>query len=260
MSAVKITKLFDGWCRNENRQVGRHCLALLQEEDDGRAHALSRLEKIVPSHYEAPERLAHQIERFGWPKTAEMLKQTLPQTLRARSGELGEILGTSYVDECLPPFQVPIRRLRWKDGREMAMRGDDLIGIATEPGSGAMLFLKGECKSRQSLSTTVINEARVALDANQGLPTAHTLAFVSRCLFDLDRVAEADAIDDELVNGIQPSKVSHFIFALSGNEATTACEGHLQGCTTQVGQHLVSLVIEDHAEFIESIYQGVTRA
>ena len=45
---------------------------------------------------------------------------------------LGEILATEAVPAIVPTFQVPIKRLRWLDGRESALRGEDVIGISVE--------------------------------------------------------------------------------------------------------------------------------
>jgi hypothetical protein len=62
------------------------------------------------------------------------------------SGELGEILATELVEEMMD-YEVPVRRLRYKDGREMALRGDDFIGIRVNA-AGNLHLLKGESKSR----------------------------------------------------------------------------------------------------------------
>jgi hypothetical protein len=51
----------------------------------------------------------------------------MPQQAKGRLGDLGEILATELVEERIN-LRVPVRRLRDKDGRNMAMRGDDFIG------------------------------------------------------------------------------------------------------------------------------------
>ena len=57
-----------------------------------------------------------------------ILRALLPQTPRARSGDLGEILASELVkDET--NLRLPVRRMRFKDGREVVMRGDDFIGV-----------------------------------------------------------------------------------------------------------------------------------
>ena len=84
-----------------------------------------------------------------------------------RSGDLDEILAAEYIAE-RTPFTVPIKRLCWKDNRNIAMRGEDVIGIERQPGSRT-LRLKTEAKSRASLTAATVAEARAALDKDNGL-------------------------------------------------------------------------------------------
>ena len=72
--------------------------------------------------------MASTLERLGKPAAAEKLRIKLPQVTKIRSGDIGEILTTDYIDE-ETVFSVPIKKLRWKDHRNMAMRGDDVIGV-----------------------------------------------------------------------------------------------------------------------------------
>ena len=64
------------------------------------------------------------MKRLGYKVAAKILSEAMPQTPKGRSGDLGEILATELVEEEIG-LRVPVRRLRYKDGRNMAMRGDD---------------------------------------------------------------------------------------------------------------------------------------
>ena len=79
------------------------------------------------SHYDRLERIADDVQRLGYKVAAGILRAQLPQTDKGRSGDLGEILATELVEEEIG-LRVPVRRLHYKDGRNMAMRGDDFIG------------------------------------------------------------------------------------------------------------------------------------
>jgi len=118
--------------------------------------------------YASPDRIAHILEKLGKSKAAAYVREKLPKGNKPRSGDLGEILATQYIDECTE-YDVPIRRLRWKDHREMAMRGDDVIGIGSAEVDLPIRFIKSETKSRLALSTAVVLEARLALNDNGGL-------------------------------------------------------------------------------------------
>ena len=82
---------------------------------------------------------------LGNPKPRSIDRAKLPTGPKSRSGDVGEILASSFVDE-FTGYTVGVLKLRWKDHREMAMRGDDIIGVA--PTRLGLRFLKGEVKSR----------------------------------------------------------------------------------------------------------------
>ena len=86
---------------------------------------------------------------------------------KQRSGsDLGEILATEYVNRGHWGYEAPVHRLRWKDGRDLAMRGDDIIGFNFK--KQPVGRLKGESKSRAVLADATLDEARTALQEAQG--------------------------------------------------------------------------------------------
>ena len=217
------------------------------------------LAATVASHYDEPQRLIDRIGRIGYQKTAAHLASILPQTKKARSGDMGEILATEAVPEFLRPFRVPIKRLRWKDAREQAMRGEDLIAvdIAAQP----VRFIKGESKSRLALAPGVIGEARAALNSNDGRPSQHAMSFIMNRLFESGEEALALIFEDYLLNRRIPlQQLMHLIFTLSGNDATVAHTDDLAACDGTVERRTIALRIEDHQEFIASVFDEVTHA
>ncbi|WP_258960707.1 DUF1837 domain-containing protein, partial [Klebsiella pneumoniae] len=91
----------------------------------------------------------------------------MPQTSRSRSGDLGEILATELVEEEIG-LRVPVRRLRYKDGRNMAMRGDDFIGAGYDGNGEKLWLLKGEAKSNRVLGKATVTSARKVLNRDNG--------------------------------------------------------------------------------------------
>jgi hypothetical protein len=168
--------LFPKWCETEDVNVDRHKLHVFRERDGVRQSLDKEIEQAVISHYEDPLRLSERIGRVGLPKAAAVLRDMLPRTKRARSGHLGEVFATEVVPSVLKGFEIPIKRLRWLDGREAALRGEDLIGV--ERANGGVRFLKGESKSRANLGAGVIAEAREMLAANDGRPSQHALGYI----------------------------------------------------------------------------------
>jgi hypothetical protein len=157
----------------------------------------------------------------------------------------------------LKTFYIPIKRLRWLDGREAALRGEDLIGI--EHKNRGVRFLKGESKSRSKLTPAVVGEAREILLANDGRPSQHAVSFIMHRLFELGQDQLAIVFEEfMLLKPITAEQIVHLLFTLSGNDAATALEKDLQACPAEIEQHAISLHIADHQDFIAGIYDRVS--
>ena len=215
--------LYDDWCDNDNQKDGKKSLWKLTEKAKGRAKIVARLAETVRSHYDLLERIAKDVEALGYDAAAAILRERLPRGNKARSGDLGEILASELVEERLG-FNVPVRRMRYKDGREVALRGDDFIGAGYDEGYKLWL-LKGESKSRIALAKGAIVSARKALNRDNGRCTPHSLLFVADRL--LDQGGEMEALGREMrkevaAKALPPSRIDHALFTLSGNAPPSA--------------------------------------
>ena len=249
---VKRT-LFATWCDEQDSVINGHHLHLVTEKPNVRSTLLSRLRTATAAHYDDPRRFAARTRRLGYRKAAKLLRQLQPTRAGARSGDVGEILATELVPALLPDFRIPIKRLRWKDGRNMAMRGEDLIGIAEH--ASPPRFLKGECKSGQNIGAGVVAEARRALKAYVGRPSQHAMAFVMNRLFELNDDATAKIFEEYLLNRqLKRTQLIHFTFALSGNNSAAALNDDLDAYTGRIEQHAVAMRIKDHKKFIASLF------
>ncbi len=248
---------FNDWCDAADSNVGAHPLRILSGDPARLNAAIAATAAVVPTHYAAEERVAGILRRLGKTEAAKFVEGKLPTSKSIRSGDLGEILATEFI-ATQSGFQVPIKRLRWKDHRNMAMRGDDVIGIDQDPQARGLLFLKTEAKSRVALSAAVVAEARAGLDKDGGLPSAHALSFIADRLAELGNDGLSDAIlDAQLKYGIQPQNVRHLLFTFSGNDPKTHLTGSLQTYAGGIGQWSVGLRIEGHAAFVATVYDRV---
>lgn len=140
----------------------------------------------------------------------------------------------------------------------MAMRGEDVIGFLQDPETQRLQFLKTEAKSRASLTTQVVTEARAGLDKDDGLPSPHALSFISARLLETGNGPLADAIDDALlVHGISAQSVQHLLFTFSGNAPAAFLTASLQAYPGQITQWGVGLHVNGHAAFIGAVYDQV---
>lgn len=248
--------LFTTWCDISATPQGVHRLIVLTEKSGGRGKILKALGEIVRSHYEDPDVIADDLKRLGYKKTAAFLRKELPASRRARSGDLGEILATEFVTR-RTDYKVPVKRLRYKDGRELALRGDDLIGLLTA--SGKLQFLKGEAKSRKSMDEKTVKEARKALRKNRGRPSSHSLNFIAKRLIDssdAEHQGLGRQIRDALIDrSITSDQVKHMIFAFSRNDARALLGADIKAYTGSIAQRAVAFRVDDHQAFIALIFK-----
>ncbi len=249
--------MLDEWLQIDEDQFDeRKTLFRLTEKQGGRAAVADRIIERVRSHYDDLEHIADDVDRLGFPGASEILRERLPRTPRARSGEMGEILAIEFI-EFQTGFRIPVRRLRYKDGREMALRGDDFLGIDDDEDE-RLSFLKGEAKSGQAVTNAVITDARDRLSKDDGRPTPISLLFVA------DRLLDAEGDDKELGRRIRdevarrtvpPQRISHGLFTLSGNVPQDALEDDLDAAD-EVHIHIsANLHVQDHQAFIAEIYE-----
>lgn len=206
----------------------------------------------IPGQYADPHRIAGILARLGKPAAAKYLKGKLPTTKRARSGDLGEIIGAQYAALELGFQQV--EKLRWKDHREMSMRGDDLVGVRAGA-DGTLELLKGEAKSRAMLGTATVEEADDALKRDQGLPSPYALSFTADRLHELGEHTLANLVDDaQLGTGINQRQVVQLLFTFTGNDPRNLLRKNTSAYDGRVRRLAVGLQVSAHQAFIADVY------
>ena len=248
---------FDEWCATTNEVVNGHDLSSLAPLPGKLDLAKGALAKVVPAHYTSDARVARILNRLGKAKAATYVELKLPTSKSIRSGDLAEILGTTYVLE-RTDYTAMINRLRWKDHRNMAMRGDDIIAIRWSRKGQRLEFLKGESKSRASLTSAVINDAVAALKKDSSRPSPHALAFMADQLHATKQTDLGDALDDALLkDGIVLAQVEHLLFVFSGNDPVPFLKTTLETYGGRVRQRAVGLHVSTHQSFIKDVFEAV---
>ena len=248
---------FNDWCVSVDEPVGSHFRRVMTGQAASLPTGIQATAATVPGHYASEEQVARALARLGKPAAAALIQGKLPTTKGIRSGDLGEIYATEWIDSH-SGYRAPIKRLRWKDHRNMAMRGDDVIGILQDAQTQRLHFLKTEAKSRATLTAQVLIEARTGLDKDGGLPSAHALSFISARILELDNLPLADAIDDALLkHGIPVQNVRHLLYTFSGNPPDALLTASLQAYPGPVNQWGIGLHVEGHATFIGAVYDRV---
>lgn len=225
-------------------------LVVLNELRNARAAMDESIQEAVEDHLAGLDIIA---KMGGYPKTVDYIRNKLPSSKRVRSGDFGEIMASEYVDQ-FTDYRVPIKKLRWKDDRSMAMRGNDVIAIKKT--DRRYRLLKGESKSRAALSEAAVKEAVDGLAKHAGRPNPCSLAFISSRLREAARHTEAEVFEDFQSRAPKLDQIEHMVFTLSGNNPT----GHLKKFAdkgAKVRRHLVGCVIADHQQFIASVFENI---
>ena len=236
---------------------GTHEFIKLEVKAEEFQNLVSGLVGLIPEHYADPMSLARTLVRLGKHAAAEKLRIKIPEAKKIRSGDIGEIAATDYIEN-ETPYAVPIRKLRWRDHRNMAMRGDDVIGILFNPQDNTIKFLKTEAKGNKALSTSVLEKARAELDLDDGLPAPHALGFISERLNEMGEYELADHIEKaQLVDSIQGNQVEHLLFTFTQSDPDSLQKTAFDGYEGNIKQNSVGVKVNNHQELIASVYQGV---
>lgn len=253
-----LGNLFKTWCSWTVESIGEHSLTVLSERLGGRNAVASDLHTVLRSHYDTPKSIATDIEELGYEGAAALLREQMPEDATARSGDLGEVLAAEYVDRNTD-YRVPVRRLRFKDGRDLALRGDDIIGVQLTD-DGNLGYLKGEVKSEIRMGSRTVRKARAALKKHGNGPGKPSLLFIAKRLFESGE-ADAQALGRQIRNAVArnsvpDTRIEHMIFALSGHSAASFLRADLTEYDGAIVQKSVNLIIRGHAEFVALLYEG----
>lgn len=240
--------LFTAWLGSVASPHGS--VVLYQERKGARRIGVKHLKSLLGDHFVGEETI---LRSGGYPKAAALVANSLPTNKRTRSGDLGELLATEYVD-AETAFAVPVKKLRWKSDRQMPMHGNDIIAI--DRSKKPFRILKGECKSRAWFSDVVVMEAAEGLDKHDGRPNPSTLAFITKRLYEENRDDEAQVFRDlQTSGGIAAKRITHMIFAFSGNDPSEYLAKGPAPAEKEIKRENVGFVVADHADFIEAVFR-----
>lgn len=253
MTSRALGKLFDAWCETATISASGGSADILTEKRGGRKRVSKRLLRLLREQYDDPKRVAARIKRMGYEKAAANMAVRMPSSSTARSGDVGEILAANITQARLN-FLVPVARLRWKDGRNTALRGDDVIGMRVD-GTSLVALLKGESKSRKALAVAAINDACKALKRDDGKPSPHSLVYLADRLHDIGRDDLAELLEDYQAVTQRNVSLHHLVFTVSGNVPNKLFRGALSSpYDKKISRVMIGLVIADHKIFISNLF------
>jgi hypothetical protein len=241
------SELFQKWLQTAAAKT-HSAVSLYTERPGTRSIALKELKKLLADHFVGEATI---LQAGGYAKAAAIIANSLPSNKKTRSGDLGELLATEYLNS-ETSFVVPIKKLRWKSDRETAMHGNDVIGVDSK--QVPVRVVKGECKSRVHFAKATVDEAAESLDLHNGRPNPSTLAFITKRLYEEKQDAEAKIFQDlQCAGTIVTKNLSHLVFALAGNDPSkdlASCPKSKHGIKRQS----TAIVVNDHGAFVAAVY------
>lgn len=227
-----MTDFFSPWCGPpKDEAVGKHISRVLASSDD--SIGIDAVVAILPTSYADKENLRRIAKRHGKKGVATLLGNKVPKSQSGRSGDIGEILGSAYIQSAMGYDTGPSRLIE-RDHQEWAMRGDDVLGARL---NGAKVELvKVEAKSRAMANSKVIADAREGLRRNSDLASAHSLTqFAERLLQSNEPLS--DAVNDVLQkDGLRPGQLAHVMFIFAGNHPASAVRDDLKAYNGRIPQ------------------------
>jgi Cap4 SAVED domain len=182
-----------------------------------------------------------------------LLVRLLATSATARAGDLGEVLATEYVIS-KAAYPIFIRRLRFKDIGNLAMRGDDFLAFRINA-RGQAEVLKAESKARAKLSQTVITDALSGLSKHSGRPNPHSLAFIVSRLREQGHDADAEVVEQLLESSVPSRRLQHLVFTTSGNDPVKLLRKSAKASNTGIVCDFVGLHVSEYSELIRSVFE-----
>lgn len=247
---------FQTWCTVQTPvHVSGHLAGVLTSFDD--TTGVVTLSADLPITYAKSGALARIADRMGKKAVADYLRNKLPTTATARSGDMGEILATAYLHE-EQGWVVGPSRLVERDHQEWAMRGDDALGAKFDT-EGKIRVIKAEAKSRVRLGESTVKQAREGLARNGELPSPQSLTqFAERLLSTPDSDIGDAVLTLQLQEGVRPDHVDHLMFLFTSSDPSRYVMADLEQYGGSVSQLTITLRVQAHKEFIKHAYEKVT--
>lgn len=235
--------------------IGNHEIELLDARDKDLSTLIEGLGRLMPEIYADPDSVSRILQDLGKVAAANYLRIKVPQEQKIRSGDVGETIAIDYIEE-FTEYHVPIRKLRWRDHQNMAMRGDDAIGIRLDD-SEPIKYLKSESKSKKALSTEKVEEARKELDQHDGKPSPHALMFIADRLRESGNVDLAGEIEkSSLLDGIKENQVKHLTFVLS-ESPESLIKVSLERYEGDIPQKAVHFRVKGHQKVVDDTFKEI---
>ncbi|EIY0854356.1 Hachiman antiphage defense system protein HamA [Acinetobacter baumannii] len=249
--------MIESLCEKTETTIDQHIFRVLVLQDSHFNTLRDLLISKLPEYYLSPQSFQRTLNLLGQAAAYEKLKLKFPSSRKIRSGDVGEVISSIYIEEHLNYF-LPIRKLQWRDHKDMAMRGDDVIALKFEEDN--IQFIKCESKSAKSLSTATLEEARKELDSFEGRPSPHSIDFIIERSYEIGNDDIAQQLETFIYKkSIKNSDVKHLLFVLTKSNPNLLQKAAFDNYKGNYPQISIGFKVDKHAELINEIFFGLNK-
>ncbi|MFX2144868.1 Hachiman antiphage defense system protein HamA [Acinetobacter baumannii] len=245
--------MIESLCELAELKLDQHTFKVLELKDENFEALKNILVSEFPETYLSKSSFERTMELLGQQAAYSKLKSKFPKGKKLRSGDIGEVISRTYIEKHLD-YIVPIKKLQWRDHREMAMRGDDVIAIKID--GDDIKFIKCEAKSVQSLNRNTLEEARKELDQHDGKPSPHSLDFIIERLYEIGNKELAEILEvHKYHKRIRKQDVNHLLFVFTKSNPNLLQKNAFEAYTGDFCQISVGLKTKKHQELITTVFE-----
>lgn len=187
----------------------------LAEVSGSRTAVLPHISAAVLEHHFHERRVADQLAALGHAKAAAFFASEMPRPDRTRKGNFGEVIASEHLVQ-RHGYKMPVLKLRYRDHRDMPMRGEDMIAFEVDEDDRITRLIVGEAKTVVQYAVDVVRRAHARL-ASAFNPRPMTLSMLAAILYDNDATVpfaqEIDRVSNALAAGDFPR--SHWIVLIN---------------------------------------------
>lgn len=256
-STKQVKILSNGFKTSGPRKVKKKTPVILHEQKHKRAETINAIAQGLADHYVGEETI---LAMGGYELAANTIRNSLPESKRTRSGDVGEMLAIEFLADHTS-YKAPIKKLRYKSDRKMPLHGDDVIGIK-RTATGKPKLLKGEIKSAKGFFPSTLQKAVDQLNSHNGRPNPSTLAFIAKRLYEMGRHGEGKVFMDIQVEGtLLDSDIEHLVFAVCANDCGATLKGVPEPSNKNIkARYCGAVIVSDHEDFIREIFEEALSA
>ena len=245
--------MIESLCTLTEVKRDQHTFKALELKDENFETLKNILVSEFSETYLSKSSFERTMKSLGQQAAYSKLKSKFPQGKKLRSGDVGEVISRNYIEKHLD-YVVPIKKLQWRDHREMAMRGDDVIAIKID--GDDIQFIKGEAKSVQSMNNKTLDEARKELDQHDGKPSPHSLDFIIERLHDIGNEELAEKLEvHKHHKRIRKQDVKHLLFVFTNSNPNLLQKTAFEAYTGDFCQISIGLKTEKHQDIVTSVFE-----